>query len=260
MTRPGVTARRQEGHRRDEQALHAGGSREAARLAAADPAHLGAGRQVLPDLLRGTPRRRSRQRRWSQIPDASTFVPLDQPQRLADEIAEFAASVLRRTEQTFPKNFAKCIFFVRRAGGIFTDPLQDGELMSKQIFDQDRPRSTMAQRLDEAFAGCDEWTVDRRTQSPQQPRLQPHRRRRRADLRRRGAAADRGSRSGLAPSSLAISEEEKPSAVDLPRRGRVHRQRPGFRRLRQESKSHRESHLCHKYANGENDEELPFSH
>jgi hypothetical protein len=31
--------------------------------------------------------------------------------------------------------------------------------VSKQIFDQDRPRSTMAQRLDEAFAGCDEWTV-----------------------------------------------------------------------------------------------------
>jgi hypothetical protein len=31
--------------------------------------------------------------------------------------------------------------------------------MSKQIFDQDRPRSTMAQRLDEAFAGCEEWTL-----------------------------------------------------------------------------------------------------
>jgi hypothetical protein len=31
--------------------------------------------------------------------------------------------------------------------------------MSQPIFDQDRPRSTMAQRLDEAFAGCDEWTV-----------------------------------------------------------------------------------------------------
>ncbi|HYH54541.1 MAG TPA: hypothetical protein VD761_10460 [Solirubrobacterales bacterium] len=31
--------------------------------------------------------------------------------------------------------------------------------MSEQIFDQHRPRSTMAQRLDEAFAGCDEWTV-----------------------------------------------------------------------------------------------------
>jgi hypothetical protein len=31
--------------------------------------------------------------------------------------------------------------------------------MSKQIFDQHRPRSTMAKRLDEAFAGCDEWTV-----------------------------------------------------------------------------------------------------
>jgi len=31
--------------------------------------------------------------------------------------------------------------------------------MSEQVFDQNRPRSTMAQRLDEAFAGCDEWTV-----------------------------------------------------------------------------------------------------
>ena len=31
--------------------------------------------------------------------------------------------------------------------------------MSEQVFDQDRPRSTMAQRLDEAFAGCEEWTV-----------------------------------------------------------------------------------------------------
>jgi hypothetical protein len=31
--------------------------------------------------------------------------------------------------------------------------------MSKQIFDKHRPRSTMAKRLDEAFAGCDEWTV-----------------------------------------------------------------------------------------------------
>jgi hypothetical protein len=31
--------------------------------------------------------------------------------------------------------------------------------MAQHIFDQNRPRSTMAQRLDEAFAGCDEWTV-----------------------------------------------------------------------------------------------------
>jgi hypothetical protein len=31
--------------------------------------------------------------------------------------------------------------------------------MSKEIFDQDLPRSTMARRLDEAFAGCDQWTV-----------------------------------------------------------------------------------------------------
>jgi hypothetical protein len=30
--------------------------------------------------------------------------------------------------------------------------------MAKQIFDQNRPRSTMARQLDEAFAGCDQWT------------------------------------------------------------------------------------------------------
>ncbi len=31
--------------------------------------------------------------------------------------------------------------------------------MSEEIFDQERPRSTMARRLDEAFAGCEEWTL-----------------------------------------------------------------------------------------------------
>lgn len=31
--------------------------------------------------------------------------------------------------------------------------------MPKEIFDQHRPRSTKARRLDEAFAGCDEWTL-----------------------------------------------------------------------------------------------------
>lgn len=36
--------------------------------------------------------------------------------------------------------------------------------MAQQIFDQNRPKSTMAQRLDEAFAGCDVWTVAPPTQ------------------------------------------------------------------------------------------------
>jgi hypothetical protein len=31
--------------------------------------------------------------------------------------------------------------------------------MPKQIFDQNRPRSAKARRLDEAFAGCEEWTL-----------------------------------------------------------------------------------------------------
>jgi hypothetical protein len=31
--------------------------------------------------------------------------------------------------------------------------------MPEEIFDQERPRSTKARRLDEAFAGCEEWTL-----------------------------------------------------------------------------------------------------
>ena len=31
--------------------------------------------------------------------------------------------------------------------------------MPKEIFDQARPKSAMAQRLDDAFAGCEEWTI-----------------------------------------------------------------------------------------------------
>lgn len=36
--------------------------------------------------------------------------------------------------------------------------------MAQQIFDQNRPRSTMAQQLDEAFAGCEVWTLAPPTQ------------------------------------------------------------------------------------------------
>jgi len=47
--------------------------------------------------------------------------------------------------------------------------------MAKEIFDQDRPRSTMARRLDEAFAGCDQWTLappaQRRSETAFSPRL-----------------------------------------------------------------------------------------
>jgi hypothetical protein len=47
--------------------------------------------------------------------------------------------------------------------------------MPKEIFDQDRPRSAMAQRLDEAFAGCEQWTLapptQRRSETAFSPRL-----------------------------------------------------------------------------------------
>lgn len=47
--------------------------------------------------------------------------------------------------------------------------------MAKEIFDQERPRSAMARRLDEAFAGCEQWTlappVQRRSEVGFSPRL-----------------------------------------------------------------------------------------
>lgn len=47
--------------------------------------------------------------------------------------------------------------------------------MPKEIFDQDRPRSTMARRLDEAFTGCEQWTLappsQRRSEIGFSPRL-----------------------------------------------------------------------------------------
>ena len=47
--------------------------------------------------------------------------------------------------------------------------------MPKEIFDQDRPRSAMARRLDDAFAGCEQWTLappsQRRSEMLFSPRL-----------------------------------------------------------------------------------------
>jgi hypothetical protein len=47
--------------------------------------------------------------------------------------------------------------------------------VAKEIFDQERPRSTMARRLDEAFAGCEQWTLappsQRRSEMLLSPRL-----------------------------------------------------------------------------------------
>jgi len=45
--------------------------------------------------------------------------------------------------------------------------------MPKEVFDQDRPRSTMARRLDEAFAGCDTWTTAPPTQRRSEATMSP---------------------------------------------------------------------------------------
>ena len=48
-------------------------------------------RLSLPDEVRRTARVRRPNARIVEIPDAKTFVPVDQPQRVAEEIAAFAA-------------------------------------------------------------------------------------------------------------------------------------------------------------------------
>ena len=45
--------------------------------------------------------------------------------------------------------------------------------MPKEIFDQERPRSAMARRLDEAFAGCDQWTPAPPPQRARESALDP---------------------------------------------------------------------------------------
>ncbi len=45
--------------------------------------------------------------------------------------------------------------------------------MPKEIFDQERPRSAMARSLDEAFAGCDQWTTAPPPQRSRETGLSP---------------------------------------------------------------------------------------
>lgn len=45
--------------------------------------------------------------------------------------------------------------------------------MPREIFDQDRPRSAMARRLDEAFAGCEQWTLAPPTQRRSETAFSP---------------------------------------------------------------------------------------
>jgi hypothetical protein len=45
--------------------------------------------------------------------------------------------------------------------------------MPKEIFDQERPRSAMARRLDEAFEGCDQWTPAPPPQRPSETAFNP---------------------------------------------------------------------------------------
>ena len=56
----------------------------------------------------------ARNARIVEIPDAGTFVPLDQPQRLADEIADVRRQRLKLESENreLGSFFALCMFFV----------------------------------------------------------------------------------------------------------------------------------------------------
>ena len=118
---------------------------------AADPAHLGAGRPLFPIKLRGTAGRRSRNARIVEIPDAEHL----RPARPAPAAGRRDRDVRRRRlsgrkRTSVPRKFfAKCRFFVRPRGPCFCScdaPHRGRRAMAKEIFDQDRPRSTMAQQ------------------------------------------------------------------------------------------------------------------
>jgi hypothetical protein len=68
--------------------------------------------------------------------------------------------------------------------------------MDQQIFDQNRPRSTMAQQLDEAFAGCEVWTL-----------APPSQRRSSLDLRPRPSSSSR------IAGSAAVVRTQEPRAL-----------------------------------------------
>ena len=164
--RPRRQARREEGHRRDEQALHAGGGREAARLRAADPARLGAGRQVLPDLAtpngwRARRRTRASSRSRTRAPSSRSI----SPQRLADEIAAFVAASTEAKRANCAFLFRNVQVFRPIGGRRFVNaPYRTESSCPRRSSTRIGPRSTMARRLDEAFAGCEQWTLAPPTQ------------------------------------------------------------------------------------------------
>ena len=87
--RPSDQARRDQGDGRDEQALHAGGGGEASSSDLPILLTWAPGDKFFPLKYAERLARETPNARMVQIPGAGTFVALDQPQRLADEIASF---------------------------------------------------------------------------------------------------------------------------------------------------------------------------
>ena len=89
--------------------------------------------------------------------------------------------------------------------------------MSQEIFDQERPRSAMARRLDEAFAGCEQWTLAPPSQRRSEAVFSPQALELREDERQRRRGAHPGAARAVV---VGVVEEDD---VPGPRRRRLTR-------------------------------------
>ena len=185
-------------------------AREAARLAAADPAHLGAGRQLLPDLLRRTARRRSRQRPHRRDPGREDLRAARPAAAPGARRSRSSRRRRRRERATFPE-FRKVQLFRPTGGGIFLNPLpEDGELWPSRSSTRTDPgarwRSNSTKPSPAAISGPS-W---RRRSAAQQPRLQPPRLELLEDDRQRRGGADPGARRAVVVG--VVQEQDVPGA------------------------------------------------
>ena len=167
LDNPGVKDDVSKVTRRDGQALHARGGGEAAGLRLADPARLGARRPALPD--QGAERLASDagNARIVEIPDAKTFVPVDQPQRVAEEIAAFAAP--HRKENATCGVFGAAPFFSSDRGCILCDArhTKDGEPCPTRSSTRSAPAARWPDASTKRSPGVRSGPPHRRIQTPQ---------------------------------------------------------------------------------------------
>ena len=116
----------------------------------------------------------ARTRASSGSPTPSTFVaarPAAAPRRRDRDVRR--APKLRQNRASCAFFFALACFSSDRGAKCSVQPPYRTESHAQGDLRPGSARSTMAQRLDEAFAGCDQWTLAPPTQRRSEARLQP---------------------------------------------------------------------------------------